>query len=206
MCVQCAKSFLSARQFGILGGTTLFLGLRFSVFENGLGSTNKTGFMNPIVEKNLKEEAEVRTRESFRYPFHIVCVFENSDNNDFPIIHEVRAYCLENHLTFAARQYDYEKYQEDITVARLPAFHILYKKCVIETHYFNTDPVHKIQIVVWAYQDEMRAKERARLRRQERWNSFVETFRETFSLDRFKKKPALDLDASLSRDRCTPRP
>lgn len=156
---------------------------------------------NPIVEKQLKDEAETRAKESFRYPFHIVCVFEDSDNNDFPIIHEVRAYCAENHLTFIARQYNYEKYPEDIMIARLPAFHIVYKKSVIETHYFDTDPVHKAQIVVWAYDDEMRAKERVRLRRQERWNNFIESVRQTFNLDRLKKKPALDLELSLSHKR-----
>lgn len=145
----------------------------------------------------MKEEAELRARESFRYPFHIVCVFEDSENNDFPIIHEVRAYCMENHLTFMARQYNCDRYPEDMSVNRLPAFHIVYKKDVLETHYYDTDPVHKTQIVVWAYEDEMRAKERARLRRQERWNNFIGMFR----FDRFKKKPALELELSLSHRR-----
>ena len=152
-----------------------------------------------MVERQLQAEAEHRTRESFRYPFHIVCVYEDADNNDFPIIHEVRAYCMENHLTFYARQYDYEKHPEDINVNRLPAFHIVYKKAVMETHYFDTDPVHKTQLVVWAYQDEMKARERARMRRQERWNNFKNMF--VIDFDRFKKKPALDLDASLSHKR-----
>lgn len=156
---------------------------------------------NPMVERRLQEEAEQRARESFRYPFRVVCVFQDANNNDFPIIHDVRDYCLNNHLVFVARQYDPDGYPEDMSVNRLPAFHVYYKKEVQETHYYDLDPVHKIQILVWAYQDEMRAKERARIRRKERWDAFTESVRALFSADRFKKKPALDLDASLSRAR-----
>lgn len=156
---------------------------------------------NPMVEKQMKEEAERRARESFRYPFRVVCVFQDANNNDFPIIHEVRNYCLNNHLVFVARQYDIDAYPEDIPIMRLPAFHVYYKKEVQETHYYDLDPVHKIQVLVWAYQDEMRAKERARIRRKERWDAFAEAVHSLFSLDRFKKKPALDMDASLSHVR-----
>jgi hypothetical protein len=135
--------------------------------------------------------------ETIRYPYHIVCVYENADNNDFPIIHEVRAYCNDTGLTFVARQYDCDRYKEDMLVSRLPAFHIFYKRSILDTYYYDRDPVHKIQIDVWAYEDELRAKERARLRRQEKW----ESFKALFSLDRFKQKPALDLEASLSHTR-----
>ena len=154
---------------------------------------------NPIVDEQLRLEAEERKRESFRYPYHIVCVFEDSDNNDFPIIHEVRAYCMENHLTFVGRQYNCDRYSEDIDINRLPAFHIFYKNSFMETYYFDIDPVHKIQLVLWAYEDEMKAKERARLRRQERWNNFKNMF--VIDFDRFKRKPAINLEASLSHKR-----
>lgn len=145
---------------------------------------------------NLRKDTNPMIQSTIRYPVHIVCVFEDSENNDFPIIHEVRKYCLENHMTFYGRQYNCDQYPEDISVCRLPAFHIYYKKSILETQYFDTDPVHKIQLVVWAYQDEMRAKERAKLRRQERWNNF----KAMFTID-FRKKLALDLDASLSHKR-----
>lgn len=156
---------------------------------------------NPIVEKQQQEEAERRAREAFRYPFHIVCVYEDKENSDFPIISDVREFCSKNHLNFVNRQYDIDRYEEDMMVHRLPAFHIKYKRYVQETHYYDTDPVHKIQVVVWAYQDEQIAKERACMRRQAQWESFKESVSTVFSLERFKKKPALDPEASLSHSR-----
>lgn len=174
---------------------------------------------NPIIEKQQKEEAERRALADaikdyksfrqlpnsrpvnldFRYPFHIVCVYEDKENSDFPIITSVREYCARNHLTYMARQYDIDKYSDDMFVHRLPAFHIYHKKYVIETHYYDTDPVHKIQIVIWAYQDEQIAKERKRQRRQEQWENFKENVNNIFSLERFKRKAALDPEASLSK-------
>ena len=156
---------------------------------------------NPIVEKQQQDEAERRAKAAFRYPFQIICVYLPEDGYDFPIFHEVKKYCAENNLAFLARPYDHEKYEEDMYVKRLLAFHIMYKKYYQETHYYDTDPIHKIQVVVWAYQDEERAKARARQKRQEQWDSFVEGFQAVFSLDRFKKKPALDREASQSRTR-----
>jgi hypothetical protein len=156
---------------------------------------------NPIVEKQKEEEAIQRAKAAYRYPFRVVCVYENSENNDFPIIRDVRDYCNKNNLIFSARQYDHERFEEDICVNRLPAFHIFYKKYIDETTYYDKDPIHLIQVKVWAFQDEERAKERARQRRQERWDSMKESLKTTFSLNRFKKKPALDLDASLSHKR-----
>lgn len=138
-------------------------------------------------------------REMVRYPYRIVCVYEDSDNNDFPIIRDVRAYCAENGFVFVNRQYDIDKYSEDMNIHRLPAFHVYLKGCVQETHYYDQDPVYKIQIISWAYQDELRAKERARLRRQERWDALTETL---YSIaDMFRRKPALDRESSLSHTR-----
>ena len=156
---------------------------------------------NPIVEQQQQQEAEEKAKKAFRYPFHIVCVYLDSENNDFPIILDTRDYCNKNNLTFSARQYDFEKYGDDMFVKRLPAFHIYYKKGWQDTEHYDTDPIRKIQNLVWAYQDEMRAKERARIRRQERWDSFKENIQSVFSLDRFKKKPALILEESLSHTR-----
>lgn len=156
---------------------------------------------NPIVERQRAAEEEHRRKESFRYPFQIVCVYEACEGYDFPIFHEVKKYCAENHLTFYAREYDFEKYSEDMFVKRLLAFHIYYKKYVQETHYYDNDPIHKIQIVIWAYQDEEKEKARRRQQRQERWDAFQESVKDFFSLERFKKKPALDKDASLSHSR-----
>jgi hypothetical protein len=156
---------------------------------------------NPIVEKQQQEEAERREREDFRYPFRIICVFENKENSDFPVIRDVRDFCLANHLTLVSRRYDADAYAEDMDLLRLPAFYVSLKGYVQETHYYDLDPVYKIQLYLWAYQDEQHARERAKIRRQERWSSFVETLHATFSLERFKKRPALDLEMSLSHAR-----
>lgn len=153
--------------------------------------------MNPIVEQQQHDRKERDAQEAFRYPFRIICVYENAKNSDFPIIHDVRNFCSQNHLTFLSRQYDVDKYKEDMFIERLPAFHVYVKTFVQETHYYDLDPVYKIQLFLWAFQDEERAKERAKIRRQERWNEFVEMF----SLERFKRRPALDLDRSLSHVR-----
>jgi hypothetical protein len=158
---------------------------------------------NPIVEKQQQDEAERRAKAAFRYPYQIICVYLPEDGYDFPIFHDVKKYCSENNLSFLARPYDHEKYEEDMYVKRLLAFHIMYKKYHQETHYYDTDPIHKIQIVVWAYQDEEKAKARARQKRQERWDSLVEGFQSIFSLERFKKKPALDREASQKQERFT---
>ena len=159
---------------------------------------------NPIVERQQAEEAERRAKEAFRYPFRIVCVFLDSDNNDFPIIREMNEYCNKNNLIFVKRQYNIDKYQEDIFILRLPAFHI-YHKGYSDTTYFDTDPIRAVQLRVWEYQDKQRAKERAKQRRQEKWNAAVESVKGLFSLERFKRKPALDLDASLSHARDDPK-
>lgn len=156
---------------------------------------------NPIVEQQKKEEAERRAKAAFRYPFRIICVYMDEDSNDFPIIREVRDYCNKNHLIFINRQYDIDKYSDDMFIKRLPAFHIYYKRYYDDTVYYDMDPVHQVQVKVWAFQDEERAKERARQRRQERWDQAVTGVKSIFSLERFKKKPALDLDASLSHER-----
>lgn len=148
---------------------------------------------NPIVEKQEQEEKERNQKAAYRYPFRIVCVFMNSQTNDFPIIHEVRDYCNENNLIFVARQYNIDKYDEDMIIQRLPAFHLYYKNYVQETTYFDTNPVYMAQRFVWAYQDKQRAKERAR----KKWDEKIEQWKGFFSLERFKRKPALNLETSL---------
>ena len=156
---------------------------------------------NPIVEKIQQEEAERRKREEFRYPFRVVCVFENAENNDFPVIRDVREFCMSNHIILISRPYNLDRHNEDMDIQRLPAFLIYYKNYVQQIHYYDLDPVYKLKVYLWAYQDEQRAKERAKIRRQEQWSTFVENVQSMFSLDRFKRKPALDLEASLSHTR-----
>jgi hypothetical protein len=148
---------------------------------------------NPVVDAQVEAETRRRAAAAYRYPYRVVCVFLDAENSDFPIIQDVKAYCDVNNVTFFARQYNAEKYEEDVAIFRLPAFHIYHKKHVFETHYYDTNPVYKIQLVIWAYRDEERDRERARVRRQERW----EAFKALFALERFKRRPALDLDASL---------
>ncbi len=133
--------------------------------------------------------------------FKIQCIYLPEDGCDFPIFHEVKNYCAKNNLIFSAREYDHERYSEDLFVKRLLAFHIYYKGYVQETHYYDTDPVHKIQLVVWAYQDVEREKARTRQKRQERWDKFKENWNNVFTLDHFKRKPALDKEASQSKAR-----
>lgn len=145
---------------------------------------------NPIIEKQEKLEAEQRARERFRYPYRVVCVYLDTYNSDFPIIHEVRDHCNQNSMIFTARAFDSDRYTEDEYVKRLPAFHVYYNGGIYETLYFDIDPVHKLKLIIWAYEDELLAKEKARIRRQERW----EAFKSMFS---FKKKTVLDLDMSL---------
>ena len=152
---------------------------------------------NPIVETLQAKEAERKANESFRYPFRVVGVYLDAANSDFPIFSEVKTYCDMLRLTYGTRPYDAEKYEEDVPVNRLPAFHVYSKGYVYETHYYDVDPGHKLQLLVWAYQDEEKRKERARMRRQARWDSFVGGLQSVFSLDRFKRKPALDLEKSL---------
>jgi len=148
---------------------------------------------NPVVDARLEQEAAARAAAAYRYPYRVVCVFEDIENSDFPIVRDMKSYCDGNNVSFVARQYNVDKYEEDMPIKRLPAFHIYYKTYIFETHYYDTNPVYKVQLVIWAFQDEEREKERARVRRQERWDAF----KEFFSLERFKRKPALDPEASL---------
>ncbi len=156
---------------------------------------------NPIVERQKEAEEEHRKKEAFRYPFKIVCVYLPGDGWDFPIFHEIKKYCSENHLTFSAREWDYERFPEDMFVARTLAFHIYHKNYVQETHYYDTNPLYKIQLVVWAYQDLEKEKARARQKRQEKWDKIKEGFNSVFTLDHFKRKPALDPEASQKKER-----
>lgn len=156
---------------------------------------------NPIVEKLQQEEAAAKAKAAFRYPFQIVYVYMDSENRDFPIYREVKEYCANNNLPFSTREYDHEKHSDDMFVKRLPAFHIYYKKGWQDTEYYDTNPVHKIQVLVWAYQDEERKKERLKIRRQEQWATFKENFNAVFTLDHFKRKPQLDKEASLTMKR-----
>jgi hypothetical protein len=130
-----------------------------------------------------------------RYPFQMVCVYLPEEGHDFPIVRDVQTHCATTRISFVARPYSIDTHADDYSIHRLPAFHILYKGTVQETRYFDTEPIHTLQRLVWAYEDECKAAERARIRRQERW----EAFKAVFSLDRFKRKPALDRTASLSR-------
>ena len=156
---------------------------------------------NPIVEREKQAEEEYRKQKAFRYPYQICCVYLPGDGHDFPIFHEVKKYCDENNLTFYAREYDCQKYVDDIAVKKVLAFHILYKGYAQETHYFDNDPIHKIQLFIWAYQDVEREKARVRQKRREQWDRFKESFSEIFTMDHFRRKPALDLEASQSRSR-----
>lgn len=159
---------------------------------------------NPIVEKQLQEEKERRAKEDYRYPIHVVCVFMDAENNDFPIILEVRNYCNKNNLIFTARQYNCDKFADDLFIHRLPAFHLYFKKGHQNLGYFDTNPILMIQKRVWDFQDELEAKERAQRRRREKWNAFKENLYGTLSLEWLKKKPQLDIDASLSLERYKP--
>lgn len=154
---------------------------------------------NPITDQLQAEREAQKARDAYRYPFHVVCVYSVEESYDFPVVHDVKRHCIENHLTFMARPYDHEKYPDDMCIYRLPAFHVYHRGCVQATWYYDLDPVHKLNILRWAYDDEQKAKERARLRRQERWDSFKETISGVFSLDRFRSKPALDRNTNLPK-------
>lgn len=153
-------------------------------------------YTNVIVERQQEELRKEREREAFRYPFKITCVYQNSQNNDFPIIHSVRNHCNENNLIFTARQYDIDRFEEDADIKRLPAFHIYYKGYHDDIYYFDNDPIHQIQVVIWAYEDEQKEKERRKQRRIEQWNNFKEGVTSIFKRD---KRTALDLEASLQK-------
>lgn len=149
------------------------------------------------MENPLADVIAQRKRDAaFRYPFRVVCVFEDAETSDFPIITAVREHCAANALVYGTRQYNPDTHPEDIPVSRLPAFHVWYKGSVQDTYYHDTDPVYALQRLVWAYEDELRAIERARIRRQQRWDAFVDTVRSAFV---FKRKRALDPDRSLHR-------
>jgi hypothetical protein len=81
-------------------------------------------------------------------------------------------------------------------ILRLPAFCLYHKNYVQETTYFDTNPVYMAQRFVWAYQDNQRAKERAR----KQWEEKIERWKGFFSLERFKRKPALNVESSLNKN------
>ena len=156
---------------------------------------------NPIVERQKAAENEYRQAAVFRYPFRVCCVYLAEDGHDFPVFRDMKEYCDGNNVTFYARTYDIDKYEEDIFIKRTLAFHVYTKGYVQETHYYDENPVYKIQLLVWAYQDVEKEKARARQKRQERWEKLKEGWNSIFTLDHFKRKPALDRDASLTKDR-----
>lgn len=156
---------------------------------------------NPILERQKELEEEQKKKDTFRYPFRVTCIYRAEEGWDFPIFHEVKKYCQENHVTFSAREYNTYKFEEDTNIMRLLAFHIYYKNDVQETHYFDTNPVHKIQLEIWAYEDLEKEKAKARQRRQEKWDAMKETWKSIFTLDHFRKKAALNLEASQSKKR-----
>lgn len=156
---------------------------------------------NPIVDRQKAAEEEHRKQAAFRYPYRICCVFLPDDGHDFPVFHDVKRFCEENHLTFYSRPYNVDTYEEDLFIKRTLAFHVYTKGYVQDTYYYDEDPVYKIQLIVWAYQDVEREKARARQRRQERWDKMKETLGSIFTMDHFKRKPALDLEASQSKAR-----
>lgn len=160
-------------------------------------------YSNPIIEKQEREEEERRKQEAFRYPMKICCVYRDSENNDFPIIHEVRAHCHENHLVFTAREYDADKYEEDSWIKKLPAFHLYFHGGHCDIFYYDNNPVHKIQKELWAYQEKEKKREERARKRKEQWNGWILSMRSVF-----KKKTLLDLDASLrsnSENNISPR-
>jgi hypothetical protein len=156
---------------------------------------------NPIIDRQKEAEEEYKKKESFRYPFRVVCVYTPGDGWDFPVFHETKKYCSENHLTFSAREYNFERFPEDMAIFRTLAFHIYHGNYVQETQYYDTDPIHKIQLIVWAYEDLEREKAKARQKRQEKWDKMKETLNSVFTWDHFKKKPALDPENSQKKER-----
>jgi hypothetical protein len=156
---------------------------------------------NPIVERQKAAEDEHRKSLTFRYPYRVCCVYLPDDGYDFPIFREMKQYCDGNNLVMYSRPYNIEKHEEDLFVKRTLAFHVYHKGYVQETHYYDENPVYKVQLLVWAYQDVEREKARARQRRQERWEKVKDGWNSIFTLDHFKRKPALDREASLTKDR-----
>lgn len=155
---------------------------------------------NPIIDTINKAEEELRAKEAFRYPFRVSCIYLDENHKDFDVIKEVRDYCYENNINFSAREYCVDKYEEDREIYRLPAFHMYNtKKYVDYTYYFDTNPIYQIQKYVWNYQDEIKRKERAEKKRKERYNKTISLLKNVFSKEMFKKKPNLNIDASLSK-------
>lgn len=149
---------------------------------------------NPMVDILREKELERRAREAFRYPYRVVCVYLDRENADFPVITDTRAYCNKHNVVFTARQYDSEKYKDDIFINRLPAFHFYHKKGHIGIHHYDQNPVFKLQCEIWDYIDKQLAIERRKQKRQEKWDALIGSLKSTFD---FKRKSNLDIEASL---------
>lgn len=149
---------------------------------------------NPMVDVLREQELERRAKETFRYPYRVVCVYLDRENSDFPVITDTRSYCIKHNVVFTARQYDSETYPDDVFINRLPAFHFYYKRGHIGIHHYDQNPIFKLQCEIWEYIDKQRAKERAKQKRQETWNTVMAAMKSAFD---FKRKSNLDLDASL---------
>lgn len=108
--------------------------------------------VNPILEK---EKQVIRPVS----PFRIVCVFEEYEGYDFPILQNVREYALQNKMVFSGRPYNYKKYKEDERIERLPAFHLYYNGGIDETYSFDKNPIAGFQKILYRYEENSKKKE-----------------------------------------------
>jgi hypothetical protein len=145
-------------------------------------------FSNELTNQQTARQEQRWREEDFRHPFKICCVLFHDVLSQTPRFNEVRDFCDANNITLYSRDYNPEKYEEDVLIFRLPAFLIYDTKSVAQrTVHYDEFPVEKIK----AHLDRHVAAARAKREREADWESAMNKMKNLFVFS-FKKKTKLE--------------
>jgi hypothetical protein len=99
-------------------------------------------------------------------PITILCTINDDSYLENREVERIRGYCVNNNLGFRAREYNIDRYYEDIFVKRFPTFHIYYKGTFSESCDFTDEPLFKIKERIEEWENE----EKEKARRKEQWD------------------------------------
>ncbi len=96
-------------------------------------------------------------------PIAILCTINDDRHLENKQVERIRAYCVNNEIGFRIREYDIDRYQEDIFVKRSPTFHIYYKGTYSESVDMTEEPLFKIKerIAEWKQGQLAKARRKA---------------------------------------------
>ena len=145
-------------------------------------------FSNELIDNQVARQQQQWREEDYRHPFKVCCVLYSDVLSQNPRFNEVREFCELKHITLYSRDYQPEKYAEDVLLFRLPAYLIYDATSVVQrTVHYDEFPVQKIK----AYLDKHLEEEKRKRERAAEWETKMNRLKRMFTFS-FKKKTNLE--------------